>query len=367
MTPVFHGYRGLSPQKKSFFFQKKKFEEIGLFLIGVLSASLAAYFLKGALIPLVLAWVFAYLLYPSILWLQKKGVKEKTARWTIYLGTLCVLGLVFLVLVPRLIFEGVLLVQHLPIVFKSAIDQLQVFLLNLKIPGLQESHLKHLFQKQIESVSMTTISDLSGIMNTMGGQVLGIIVSIANYTLFPIFFYYLLLHFKRLKSFFLSWTPDSWEPRIRQLFKVTDHVLIGYVRGQVMVSCVLAILYALGLSAVGLKYGAVIGIATGLLNIVPYFGFTLGLLSGGLLALFTGGGMIHLFLVLAVFILIQMLESFYLTPRIVGHQVGLDPFLAILALIIGGNFLGLFGMLVAVPLAAILKVGYDTWMQKEHL
>jgi len=367
MSPVVQGYRRTPAQKKTLFFQRKNFDGIGLFIVGLLGAFLGAYFLKGALIPLILAWVFAYLLYPITLWLQKKGLRESLALWTVYLSTLFVLGLIFLVLVPRLIFEGVLLVEHLPLVFQTALDQVQIFLLNLNIPGLQESHLRHILEKQIEAISLTSIGDISGVLNAMGGQILGIAVSIANYTLFPIFFYYLLVHFKRLKSFVLSWIPTRWQLGTQEVFKVSDHVLSGYVRGQVTVASILAVLYAVGLSAVGLKYGAVIGIATGLLNIVPYFGFSLGLLSGGLIALFTGGSIFHFIMVLAVFFLIQMVESFYLTPRIVGHHVGLDPFLAILALIIGGNFLGIFGMLVAVPLAAILKVGYDTWMKKEHL
>jgi predicted PurR-regulated permease PerM len=365
MTPLDRGSRSGSQKKKSAFYKHDRFKGLGLFVVGLLGFALVAYFLKGALIPLILAWVFAYLLTPTIDWLVTKGFKEKNALWVVYLGTLSILGLIFLVLVPRLVFEGVLFVQHLPVVLKEALEEVETFILSLHIPGLQETHLRQLLQKQIESVSFTTITGLSGIMNAMGSQILGVAVSIANYTLFPIFFYYMLLHFKRLKLFFLSWIPGRWQSKTLQILAVGDHVFSGYVRGQVTVSAILAILYAIGLSLAGLKYGAIIGITTGLLNIVPYFGFGIGLLSGGLIALFSGLGILHLLLVLLVFILIQTIESFFLTPRIVGHNVGLDPFLAILALIIGGNFLGIFGMLIAVPLAAILKVGYDTWMKQK--
>jgi predicted PurR-regulated permease PerM len=330
----------------------------------ILGLFVAIYFLKGALTPLILAWLGAYLLQPCRQWIEKRGASEKTALWTVYLGTLLILGLVFLVLVPRLIFEGILLVQHLPMILSSIFDQIQSFVLNLKIPGLRETHLRQLLQKQIETVSLSTMIDLSGIMETIGNQILDIAVSIANYTLFPVFFYYILRHFKELKPFCLSWIPRSWTPPIMNVFTISDHVFSGYVRGQITVSCILAILYAIGLSIVGLKYGVVIGIATGLLNIVPYFGFSIGILSGGLIALFSGHGILHLILVLSVFFVIQLIESFFLTPRIVGNNVGLSPFIAILALIIGGNSLGIFGMVIAIPLAAILKIFYDKWLTK---
>ena len=353
--------------RKSSFLKPKPIAGLGLFLAGCLGFLLGAYFLKGALVPLALAWLFAYLLYPLTLWLQSKKIGKKTAIWSVYLGTVFLLGLIVFWVVPRLIFEGILFLQHLPVILKSMLDQIQSFILGLKIPGLEASHLKALFQRQIATVSFGTASGFSAVINDMGSQLLDVLLSVANYALFPIFFYYFLSDFEQLHSFFISWIPGVWKQKVTGFLEITSRVLSGYVRGQIMVACVLAVLYGLGLSLVGLKYGAVIGIITGLLNVVPYFGFAVGIFSGGLIALFSGHGLSHLLLVLSVFLVVQMLESFVLTPRIVGYQVGLNPFLAMIALIVGGNCLGFFGMLIAIPVAAILKIGYDTWMTKELL
>jgi len=351
--------------RKPSFLKPKPIVGLGFFLAGCLGFLVGAYFLKGALIPLILAWVFAYLLHPLTLWLRSKGIGKKTAVWSVYLGMLCLLGLLLFWVVPRLVFEGVLFLQHLPVLLKSMIGQIQGFILELKIPGLEAVHLTELFQRQLSTVSFGSASGFSSVINDMGSHVLDILLSVANYALFPIFFYYFLSDFEKLHSFFISWIPGVWKPTMIRVLEITTRVMSGYIRGQVMVACILAVLYGLGLFLVGLKYGAVIGIITGLLNVVPYFGFAVGLLSGGMIALFSGLGISHLLLVLSVFLVVQALESFVLTPRIVGYQVGLNPFLAMIALIVGGNCLGVFGMLIAIPVAAILKVGYDTWMTKE--
>lgn len=366
MTQVAQRYRG-AWRRKSPFLRPKPVSGLGLFFAGCLGFLLVAYFLKGVLIPLVLAWFFAYLLHPLTVWMQSKKIGRKTSVWTVYIGTILLLGVIVFGIVPRLIFEGVLFLQHLPVVLSTMVDQLQEIILGLKIPGLEKYHLQQLFQKQIAAMSFGSSSGLSGLINTIGEQMVTVVRSVANYALFPIFFYYFLSGFERLYPFFLSWIPGVWKRNVINVLAVTTRVLSGYVRGQLMVASILAVLYGVGLSIVGLKYGAVIGIVTGILNVIPYFGFAVGIVSGGAVALFSGQGLFHLLMVLGVFLVVQMLESFVLTPRIVGYQVGLNPFLAMIALIVGGNCLGLFGMLIAIPLAAILKVGYDTWMTEEPL
>ena len=363
MTRIAQRKGGLRYRKPSFL-KPKPIVGLGFFLAGCLGVLLGAYFLKGALIPLILAWVFAYLLHPLTLWLQSKKIGKKTAVWMVYLGTVCLLGLIVFFVVPRLVFEGVLFLQHLPVILKSMVDQIHQFILELKIPGLNASDLTTLFQRQIATLSFMPTSGFSTLINDMGSHAVDVFLSVANYALFPIFFYYFLADFENLHAFFMSWIPGVWKPTVVKVLAITNRVLSGYIRGQVMVASILAVLYGVGLFLVGLKYGAVIGIITGLLNVVPYFGFAVGIFSGGLIALFSGQGISHLLLVLSVFLVVQTLESFVLTPKIVGYQVGLNPFLAMIALIVGGNCLGIFGMLIAIPVAAILKVGYDTWMTK---
>ena len=366
MTRYSKRYKQSGSRFANRFLSRDSRQGVGLFITGILGIAFVAYFLNGALIPMVLAWVFAYLLHPLILVLSTK-VSKRVAVWTVYLLTILILGLIVFVVVPRLIFEAILFLQDLPVVLAATMAQLQSFILGLNIPGLHEIHLKTFFQRQLTTFSFGHATGISGIINNLGSQIVRVALSIANYALFPIFFYYFLSDFERLRPFFISLIPRIWKVPVTKVLEVTTHVMSNYIRGQLMVAGLLAVLYGIGLSLVGLKYGAVIGIATGLLNVIPYFGFAVGLVSGGLIALFSGQGIVHLLLVLMVFLVVQMLESFVLTPRIVGYQVGLNPVLAMISLIVGGNSLGLFGMLIAVPFAAILKVGYDTWIAKDGL
>lgn len=341
-----------------------KTKGLSTFVAGIGLLIVFGYFLSGALFPLLLAWAFAYLLIPVVSFLERKGCSASVARWSVYLVTLMLLGVVFFVIVPRLVVEGISLIQHLPMVLQESMETLRRVLLSLNIPGVKEEYLQTFLRKQVSLGSLDTSAPFSGLLNTAGSRLLSIVLSIANYALFPVFFYYMLLYFGSLKSFFWHWIPAPWRPKADALLTISDQVMSGYARGQVIVASSLAVLYAIGLGIVGLKYGIAIGIVTGLLNVVPYFGFSIGLVAGILVALFSGKGLPHVGAVLAVFTCVQMLESFVLTPRIVGHHVGLNPFLALLALIVGGNMLGIVGMVLAVPLAAIFKVGYDTWTEK---
>jgi len=156
---------------------------------------------------------------------------------------------------------------------------------------------------------------------------------------------------KEVKSF----VPKSIQPKISHYIALSNTVLSGYIRGQLMVAFALAILYAVGLSAVGLKFGALIGIASGLISIIPYAGFTLGFLTAIIMALSNYSGMDQIFGIVAVFVIVQALEGIIITPKLVGDKVGLSAFATMLVLIIGGNLFGLMGMLIAIPLAAIIK------------
>ena len=128
------------------------------------------------------------------------------------------------------------------------------------------------------------------------------------------------------------------------------------MRSRLLVCLILGLLYAIGFSIIGIQSAVLIGFVSGLIAIIPYVGSAVALTLASLMALLQYGGDIHVILVVGWYVLVQNLEGFVLTPRIVGGSIGLHPVTVIVALLIGGDLLGFLGLLVAVPLAAVVQV-----------
>jgi len=172
----------------------------------------------------------------------------------------------------------------------------------------------------------------------------------------PVFFYYFLIDIDQMKSRAFHLIPKPFQSFAEVRLRKFDNVLSGFLRGQLTVACTLSVLYAIGLSLVGIKYGVLIGIFAGWLNIVPYLGVGLGLISSILMSFFSGSLLWSLCGVGIVFGVVNTFEGFYLTPKIVGDKVGLTPITTIIIILIGGELFGVAGMLVAVPLGGIGRV-----------
>jgi predicted PurR-regulated permease PerM len=156
-------------------------------------------------------------------------------------------------------------------------------------------------------------------------------------------------------------TVDSLLPRryydvIREQLGEIDETLSGFIRGQALVCLALGTLYTIGLSLVGLKYGAAIGVTAGALSFIPFVGTGFGWVTSLLLAFSQFGDLLHMALVVGVFVIGHFLEVYVLTPRLVGHRVGLHPLWILFALITGAKLMGFTGVLIAVPLAAVIGV-----------
>ena len=150
--------------------------------------------------------------------------------------------------------------------------------------------------------------------------------------------------------------PRGKEKQIKSVWAEIDEKLSGFIRGQLLVCLFLGIFYGIGLSAVGLDFGIIIGLLTGIMSFIPYFGFGTGLIVSVLLGLMQGFSWGQWGGIAGVFIVGQVLESYILTPYLVGNRVGLSPVGVIFALLVGGTLAGFLGILVAVPVAAVLCV-----------
>ena len=194
-------------------------------------------------------------------------------------------------------------------------------------------------------------------------QGLGLVNTLLNLTLLPVFTFYLLRDWDKLVADIHELIPLSARPMVETTMVEVDKRLNAFVRGQIKVCLALAVLYTTGLLIVGIDLAVPIGLISGILFIIPYLGTIFGLLISSLLALINFGISWHILGVFAVFGVSQMIEGYLLTPKIVGDSVGLSPLVVMISLIVGASLLGIWGMFLAIPVTAILSVFVSAWLR----
>jgi predicted PurR-regulated permease PerM len=195
-------------------------------------------------------------------------------------------------------------------------------------------------------------------------QGLGLVNTLLNLTLLPVFTFYLLRDWDKIVADINELIPLSMQPTVQKTMKEVDKRLNAFVRGQIKVCLALAILYTVGLLIVGIDLAVPIGIISGFLFIIPYVGTIFGVIISSLLALIQFGVTWHIIGVLGVFGVSQMIEGYLLTPKIVGDSVGLSPLVVMISLIVGASLLGIWGMFLAIPVTAILSVFVTEWLRR---
>lgn len=179
---------------------------------------------------------------------------------------------------------------------------------------------------------------------------------VANLVMIPIISFYLLRDWDKLVAYVHDLLPRNMEPVIVRLAKDSDEMLGAFLRGQFLVMLALSTIYSIGLWMIGLNFALLIGFIAGLVSFVPYLGLIVGVAIAGLAILFQTGDAFGLFWVFVVFGAAQMVEGMLLTPLLVGERIGLHPVAVIFAVLAGGQLFGFFGVLLALPVAAVLAV-----------
>jgi len=321
--------------------------------LGVLA--LVLHLLGPILMPFLLAAVLAYMGDPLADRLEAKGMGRTWAVVTVF-ATLSVGGLVVLVItVP-------LLIEQLQLLMERLYDGLR-WLQATALPALRQ-YLDLPGQSQPMDAARDAISkhwdSAGGILFYLWGKVSGsslaLLAWLANITLVPVVSFYLLRDWDVLMAAIRNLLPRSIEARTVLIASECDEILGAFARGQLLVMLALAALYTVGLWIVGLDLALVLGLAAGLASIVPYLGVIVGIGAAGTAAFFQFDSLWPLAGVAAVFGVGQLLESMLLTPMLVGEKIGLHPVVVIFAILAGGQLFGFVGILLALPVAAVIKV-----------
>lgn len=325
------------------------------FWIGGLGVSIALLFvLADVLLPFVAGIVIAYFLDPLVDWLEAKGI-SRTLATTLVTAFIFIMLLVILALVaPLLIGRIAELVEKVP-GYVERLSNKADFLFAAIQPQLEDKSLTDVAKKAAGYTGSILKWIMAGISGIVGG--LGAVANVISLLVItPIVAFYLLRDWDLLVNKVDSWLPRAQADTIREQVRAVDRTLNGFVRGQSMVCMILGSFYAVGLFAVGLDFAILLGFATGIISFIPYFGMLIGFGIGMGLAIAQFDNMTAISLVIAVFAIGQILEGYVLTPKMVGGQVGLHPVWIIFSLLAGGALFGFLGIMLAVPVAAVIGV-----------
>jgi len=336
-------------------------KRVGAWIALLLALVVALWLLAPVLTPFVVAAILAYALTPVVDWLNRLGgnrLPRVLAVALVEIVFLLLLLALLLLVVPILVNQLPLLREQVP----PLLDRLNSFLhpfltqfglhMSLDLAGLKAFATEHLSANFQDTLGRLLASAKLG--GSVALSVLG------NAVLIPVVLFYLLMDWQRFINLLLALVPPRLRVAVDSFTREADGVLGQYLRGQLLVMLVLAVYYSAGLALFGLNLALPIGVFTGLAVAIPYVGFGLGLvmalLAGSLEFAALSGHVSALVMVAVVYGLGQIIESFFLTPRLVGERIGLHPLAVIFALLAFGQLFGFVGVLMALPLSAVLLV-----------
>lgn len=341
-----------------FSFNSEQKQTILWLAVGLVLVALLAY-LGPVLAPFIAAGVLAYALNPAVDWLSSKRFRNlslpRTAAVIIVMLLLlaAILALILIVL-PIMQKQIPLLQEKIP----GALTRLNAFLspilrdLGIRV-RLDEIGVRRLLSQYFATSGDEIWSSVLASAKVGSAAVLG---WIATLTLIPIALFYLLLDWHAVLARMQNVIPRRWVGKVVQFGQEVDGLLAQYLRGQLSVMLVLSVYYSAALAIADFDVAVPVGVITGLLVFIPYLGFGLGLILALIAAVLQFEGLHGLILVAGIYGAGQVIESFFLTPRLVGERIGLHPLTVIFALMAFGHLFGFVGVLLALPASAILAV-----------
>lgn len=315
-------------------------------------------------LPLILGFAFAYLFDPTVTWFEKKGRSRVFGVVVMTILMLLVVAGFFLYVVPQIAGQVERLAEKFPEYEQRVEDTVRPWFDTLRARYPEE--FADAQQRAIETLknNMPRMAEQVGLW--LGGvfqNLLSGILFLLNLIFVPVFAFYLLVDFPHIKRNARELVPLPYRSVVVERTREVDLALSSFIRGQLTIALILGVINATGLMLVGVPLGLVIGFVAGLANMIPYMAIVVGLAPALLLSWAEDQSLIKLAIIVAIFSGAQMLEGTVLSPRILGKSVNLHPVWVLLSVIVFGSLLGFFGMLIAVPFAAVMQVFIRHWIE----
>lgn len=338
-----------------------------LILISVVLFGFLLYQLAGVLMPFFVAALLAYLGDPLVDRLEARNLSRTISVVIVFSVLFLVMMVAILIFVPLLGAQLASLFEKLP----GYIDKLQTAIEPvMQSLGLSKDMINlDTFKdglKDYWSEAGKMAGDVFGYVSKSG---LALLTFITNLVLIPVLTFYLLRDWDLLVARFRELLPRRHAEKITNLSLECDDMLAGFLRGQLLVMLALSIIYSIGLTLIGLELALLIGVIAGIVSFVPYLGLLVGIVLAGLAAYLQFQEWLPVLYVIGVFSVAQMIEGMVLTPRFVGERIGLHPVAVIFAVMAGGSLFGFIGVLLALPVAAVVMVlirhGHDRYVNSQ--
>jgi len=330
-------------------------QRILTWLSALVAAGLLLHFLSDVLLPFILGITIAYFFDPLADRLERMGLSRTIATSVILLGFFIIAVGIVVLIFPLLQNQIATAIKLIP----ALIDHIQVMLkpLMAQMRADFSTDTVNELKQAAGNYAGTVIKWLSSFLAQIWSGGLAVLNILSLILITPLVAFYLLRDWDVIVAKVDGWLPRQSADTIRKQVRKIDETLAGFVRGQASVCLVLAIFYAVGLSLAGLKAGLLIGIAAGALAVIPYIGAAVSFMIGvGLAIAQFHQDWVSILIIACVFLTGQTLESYFLTPKLVGGRVGLSPIWIIFAMLAGGSLFGLSGVLIALPVAAVSGV-----------
>jgi len=318
---------------------------VGIFFIVVIGWLL--YSLRQIITILIIATLIAYILDPVASYLESKGISRILATTIIFVSIFLILIVGGWLLIPGLFNELFALQNRLAVSgTDDFVTAIETFIKN-KITFIDVETLN--LKEKIDSIMAGFSDELLAILGN-AFSIISVIVII------PFIVFFLLKDGRNMKKLFISYIPNRYfEMTLNVLHKI-DQQLGGYLRGQFTEASVVGALSVIALWLLDVPYFTLIGVFAGLANMIPYVGPVAGAVPAIVVTLVNGGDFTRIIYIVTAFAIVQLIDNIVLQPMVLSKSVNLHPLIIVLAILIGGSFFGLLGMLLAVPAAGIIKV-----------
>jgi predicted PurR-regulated permease PerM len=333
-------------------FQRGVYIAAGVFALGY-----AMYLLRGVLTPLLIAFAIAYVFDPVVDRLEAWRIPRALGIAVVMLLLIAAVTLLVMLVIPSVVSDIAGVIVELPSHASRALARIEPWLAqyDIEVPHSTMEWVERL-QGQANTIASSTLAPLRDALTWFVGGTFSVVGAIVAALIVPVFAVYLLYDFDRIVAGIRDLTPVRWRATVISYARQIDAVLGHFIRGQLIIMAILAVLYGGAYAALGVRLAIPIGIIAGLLNFIPYLGSAFALVSGLLMVLIGGGSLTQVIGVVVAYTVIQTLEGFVITPRVVGKTVGLRDVWVLFALFVGGELFGFMGVLLALPMAAVAKI-----------
>jgi predicted PurR-regulated permease PerM len=302
--------------------------------------------------PFIMAGMVSYLVSPMVFMFERKKIKRNVSIVLSYFFLFVIIFSFGIFFIPRFINSATEFGQTIP-ELTSAYQEIFNDILTSVRTGRWSPDIKQFLLNEIQDVSARAGQVLE---NVLSGLVDGAMVTLSvffDFFIGLVVAYYILKDGEHLKSVCVTIVPDKWKNNLILLGREINRVFKNFIRGQLIASLFVGTMETVGLYIAGVKYPLLLGVLGGITNIIPYFGPVIGAVPAVAVAFIQSP--LKAFLTLAIFLTVQQVENSLITPRIMKKRLGIHPVTTIFAILAGGQFFGLMGMLFAVPAAAIIK------------